>query len=224
MSDQNWGPGQPSQNQPPYGQMPPMPPQGYQPPTPLIRTQAGSRGCSRQSSTALSFRSPGVILAGIGAVIAFSGSEVTTYDDGSVSAEGGNPVGVIVLVVGILAIFLIEVWNLVFRQGNTGQTLGKKWLGISVIRESDGVPLGPVMALLRWIMMAILGGGMLPQLSLAALGLEAPVLARHGGPVGRRSRPLVAAGGLLQWVPWSWKRSQVDDARWPHPSVLLQWP
>ena len=34
MSDQNWGPGQPSQNQPPYGQMPPMPPQGYQPPTP----------------------------------------------------------------------------------------------------------------------------------------------------------------------------------------------
>lgn len=101
---------------------------------------------------------PGVILAGIGAVIAFSGSEVTTYDDGSVSAEGGNPVGVIVLVVGILAIFLIEVWNLVFRQGNTGQTLGKKWLGISVIRESDGVPLGPVMALLRWIMMAILGG------------------------------------------------------------------
>ncbi|MFF9033801.1 RDD family protein, partial [Streptomyces iakyrus] len=77
---------------------------------------------------------------------------------GSVSAEGGNPVGVIVMVVGILAIFLIEVWNLVFRQGNTGQTLGKKWLGISVIRESDGVPLGPVMALLRWIMMAILGG------------------------------------------------------------------
>ena len=101
---------------------------------------------------------PGVILAIIGAVIAFSGSEVTTYDDGSVSAEGGNPVGVIVMVVGILAIFLIEVWNLVFRQGNTGQTLGKKWLGISVIRESDGVPLGPVMALLRWIMMAILGG------------------------------------------------------------------
>lgn len=89
---------------------------------------------------------------------AFSGSEVITYDDGSVSAEGGNPVGVIVMVVGILAIFLIEVWNLVFRQGNTGQTLGKKWLGISVIRESDGVPLGPVMALLRWIMMAILGG------------------------------------------------------------------
>ena len=114
--------------------------------------------CRRCRRRVISRRLPGVILAIIGAVIAFSGSEVTTYDDGSVSAEGGNPVGVIVMVVGILAIFLIEVWNLVFRQGNTGQTLGKKWLGISVIRESDGVPLGPVMALLRWIMMAILGG------------------------------------------------------------------
>ena len=122
---------------------------------PPIRTQAGSLASILDGFV---IPLPGVILAGIGAVIAFSGSEVTTYDDGSVSAEGGNPVGVIVMVVGILAIFLIEVWNLVFRQGNTGQTLGKKWLGISVIRESDGVPLGPVMALLRWIMMAILGG------------------------------------------------------------------
>lgn len=160
MSDQNWGPGQPSQNQPPYGQMPPMPPQGYQPPTPAYPYASWISRVFASILDGFVVPLPGVILAIIGAVIAFSGSgsEVTTYDDGSVSAEGGNPVGVIVMVVGILAIFLIEVWNLVFRQGNTGQTLGKKWLGISVIRESDGVPLGPVMALLRWIMMAILGG------------------------------------------------------------------
>jgi len=158
MSDQNWGPGQPAQNQPPYGQMPPMPPQGYQPPTPAYPYASWISRVFASILDGFVVPLPGVILAIIGAVIAFSGSEVTTYDDGSVSAEGGNPVGVIVMVVGILAIFLIEVWNLVFRQGNTGQTLGKKWLGISVIRESDGVPLGPVMALLRWIMMAILGG------------------------------------------------------------------
>ncbi|MCZ4544085.1 RDD family protein [Rhodococcus erythropolis] len=158
MSDQNWGPGQPPQNQPPYGQMPPMPPQGYQPPTPAYPYATWISRVFASILDGFVVPLPGVILAIIGAVIAFSGSEVTTYDDGSVSAEGGNPIGVIVMVVGILAIFLIEVWNLVFRQGNTGQTLGKKWLGISVIRESDGVPLGPVMALLRWIMMAILGG------------------------------------------------------------------
>ncbi|MGW6661176.1 RDD family protein [Rhodococcus sp. NPDC055024] len=158
MSDQNWGSGQPPQNPPPYGQMPPMPPQGYQSPTPAYPYATWISRVLASILDGFVVPLPGVILAIIGAVIAFSGSEVTTYDDGSMSAEGGNPVGVIVMVVGILAIFLIEVWNLVFRQGNTGQTLGKKWLGISVIRESDGVPLGPVVALLRWILMAILGG------------------------------------------------------------------
>ena len=123
MSDQNWGPGHPSQN-PPYGQMPrmpPMPPQGYQPPTLAAYPFASwiSRVFAGPILDGFVVPLPGVILAGIGAVIAFSGSEVTTYDDGSVSAEGGNPVGVIVMVVGILAIFLIEVRNLVFRQGNS---------------------------------------------------------------------------------------------------------
>jgi uncharacterized RDD family membrane protein YckC len=39
----------------------------------------------------------------------------------------------------------------VFRQGTTGQTIGKQVVGIKLIREQDGQPVGPGMAFVRGI-------------------------------------------------------------------------
>lgn len=154
MSEQNWGSNQPPQ----YGQMPPMSSPGY-PPQPAYPYASWIARVIAYVLDYIIVPLPGVILMIVGAVIAFSGAEVTTADAYETSnVDGVNAAGIAVMVVGGFSILLIEVWNYVFRQGNTGQSLGKKWLGIAVVRESDGVPLGPAMALLRWIMMAILGG------------------------------------------------------------------
>ncbi|MET8786394.1 RDD family protein [Streptomyces sp. NPDC004589] len=51
-------------------------------------------------------------------------------------------------VIGGLAIFAVAIWQLIM-EGRTGQTLGKKALGIRLVREIDGQPLGIGMAFVR---------------------------------------------------------------------------
>ena len=50
--------------------------------------------------------------------------------------------------VGGIVVFGLFVWQLV-REGRTGQTVGKQALGIRLVRESTGQPLGIGMAFLR---------------------------------------------------------------------------
>ena len=56
---------------------------------------------------------------------------------------------------GILSLLLslvslgLYVWNICIRQGNTGQSVGKQVLGLKLVRESDGQPIGPGMAFVR---------------------------------------------------------------------------
>jgi uncharacterized RDD family membrane protein YckC len=48
-----------------------------------------------------------------------------------------------------LAGFAFIIWNLV-QQGNTGQTIGKKQLGIRLVREADGQPVGAGLSIGRY--------------------------------------------------------------------------
>ena len=48
-----------------------------------------------------------------------------------------------------LVVFAFSIWNLVFRQGKTGQSLGKKWTGITLLSEQTGQPLGAGMTFVR---------------------------------------------------------------------------
>ncbi|TQF74998.1 RDD family protein [Rhodococcus spelaei] len=107
---------------------------------------------------------PGLIVAGIGALVAFKDSSSTTttysgdyYSESSSELTGVNGAGIALMVAGFLLTLVILIWNVVFRQGTTGQSVAKKWLGISVVRESDGRPLGPGMAFVRWLLLWILG-------------------------------------------------------------------
>ncbi|MFE9439676.1 RDD family protein [Streptomyces sp. NPDC006602] len=51
-------------------------------------------------------------------------------------------------VIGALGVIGLAIWQLI-KEGRTGQTVGKKALGIRLVRESDGQPLGVGMAFVR---------------------------------------------------------------------------
>lgn len=60
----------------------------------------------------------------------------------------GDPAGIIPLVLTLVSVGLF-VWNVCLRQGRRGSTLGKQLLGLRLVRESDGRPVGPGLAFVR---------------------------------------------------------------------------
>lgn len=97
---------------------------------------------------------PGVILMVI-ALTQYLGDvqEVTAIDPntGMTTATGPTPGFPILYWVGLLIILAIAVWNLGYRQGTTGQSVGKKVLGIKTVKIATGEPLGFGMALVRYV-------------------------------------------------------------------------
>jgi uncharacterized RDD family membrane protein YckC len=61
----------------------------------------------------------------------------------------GGGAGTAIAILGYLLALVFGLWNQVFRQGKTGQTIGKQIVGIKLIREQDGQPVGAGMAFLR---------------------------------------------------------------------------
>jgi uncharacterized RDD family membrane protein YckC len=54
----------------------------------------------------------------------------------------------LIVIIGVLVLFGLAVWQLIM-EGRTGQTLGKKALGIRLLKEETGQPLGVGMAFVR---------------------------------------------------------------------------
>lgn len=94
----------------------------------------------------------------VGGIILGTTSTASTDANGYAIIDGGNPVGYLLLALGYILIVAFGIWNQVFRQGRKGQTLGKKIVGIQVVRADSGQFMGAGTAFLRWIMMSILGG------------------------------------------------------------------
>lgn len=143
-------PFQPPPPPPPYGAPPPPPPYaappaqwgappqayqgqpGYGQPIQPLRGDYASWGL-RVGATlidGLISGVPGIILIVIGGAI-------------------GNGVGAGIVVLAYLGIIGFGIWNIVFRQGTTGQTIGKQQVGIRLLREIDGQVLGPGMTFVR---------------------------------------------------------------------------
>ncbi|ADB30062.1 RDD domain containing protein [Kribbella flavida DSM 17836] len=72
-----------------------------------------------------------VILAGVVVAVAVSGSMETMSSGGTAA-----------LVVAYLAAFAVQIWNRVIRQGRTGQSLGKKVVGLKVVSPETGELIG----------------------------------------------------------------------------------
>ncbi len=53
---------------------------------------------------------------------------------------------------------VVIYWNLGWRQGHTGQSLGKQAMGIEVVRVADGSHLGAGTGVLRAVMAGLVSG------------------------------------------------------------------
>lgn len=79
-------------------------------------------------------------------VLVFSGGRFGLGDLGDASGFG-----VAAYSVGALATVALAIYNVIIRQGRTGQTWAKSWVGIRLVRESTGTPLGPGLTFVRQI-------------------------------------------------------------------------
>lgn len=76
------------------------------------------------------------------------------------NADYGNEIDAglgIFLLVGVVGSLVFVIWNTIVRMGNTGQSLGRKFLNIAVL-DSAGQPIGIGRAFLREIIGRWLSG------------------------------------------------------------------
>jgi uncharacterized RDD family membrane protein YckC len=88
---------------------------------------------------------------GIGGTLFFVGL-------GMVFNDSTFGLGVFLLVAGPLAGLIIGFWNKVFKEGKTGQSIGKAQMGISLVDSTTGLPLGPGRCFLRELVFGLLNG------------------------------------------------------------------
>ncbi len=97
----------------------------------------------------------GLIPYVVGGVLIFAGAPDSTATSaaGTTTTSGGNPglivVGALLVVVGLLVMLGIQLWNRTFKQGRTGQSLGKRVMGLKLVEERTGRPVGAGMAFIR---------------------------------------------------------------------------
>jgi len=97
---------------------------------------------------------PAAVVIGIGAGIAFgtadnqctSGGGYDYYCTSSMTAFG-----MIVYVLAYALVFAYWIWNWGYRQGTTGQSIGKSVMKFKVISEKTGQPIGFGLSIVRQI-------------------------------------------------------------------------
>ena len=131
MSDAEYPPPGPYPG--PAGQAPGYPPgyPAYAPPPASAYAHWGQRVGAYLIDALLLV--PGYVVASIGAALAGGDS------------GGASAVGALLMAVGYLGSAAVAIWNQVFRQGRTGWSIGKKVLGIRLLAEATGQPLGPLL-------------------------------------------------------------------------------
>ncbi|ROO90956.1 putative RDD family membrane protein YckC [Actinocorallia herbida] len=88
------------------------------------------------------------IFYGIG--IGLSAGTTTIDEYGNVSSSGGSAAGTLLILVGAVIAIAGGLW-LVYQEGTTGQTIGKKLVNIRLISEQTSQPIGFGMAFVRKI-------------------------------------------------------------------------
>jgi uncharacterized RDD family membrane protein YckC len=137
--------GQPAYGQPPYGQQPyAQPPQT---PPPYGQQPYGQPGYGQPAPyTGAPYAS---WIQRVGAYLVDALVIVPGYLIALVGASIGGGAGAFLMIVGYLGAIAVGLWNYVFRQGSTGKSIGKQTLGLTLIGERTGAPIGAGMAFLR---------------------------------------------------------------------------
>ncbi|MFC6707224.1 RDD family protein [Flexivirga alba] len=96
---------------------------------------------------------PGYLLVIPGYVMLFSSLNTTNECDTAgychtTTTGSPSPASFVLILLGFLVVLGLQIWNR-WIKGGKGQSIGKKALGISLISESTGQPIGAGMAFVR---------------------------------------------------------------------------
>ena len=171
MTEQPPGPPPGNYPPPPSGSAyPPPPPSagGYAPPPP----GQGPPGLPKEAYTPWATRVvawiidylPYFIIIGIGYGIEAATQETacvtdtSEYNLGEFCATGASTIGQIsIIVTGIIAL-IYWIWNLGYRQGTTGSSIGKSIMKFKIVNEKTGQPVGFGMSFLREVIYWVAAG------------------------------------------------------------------
>ncbi len=143
---------------------PPPPPSGNYvppPPGPVLR------GLARDEYTPWFTRVlayvidhlPLALISGVGWLVLensiTSACDVTPSSGEQICFIGPSTVGLTVMWITVLVALGYFVWNLGYRQGTTGSSIGKSVLGFRVVSEKTGEPIGFGLSVLREIAHAV---------------------------------------------------------------------
>jgi hypothetical protein len=159
---------------PPAGNYPPPPPPqgGYAPPppgaafggppapgqpVPQLPQSAYTSWFTRVVAWLIDYIPAYIILGiGYGVVIATTDTECVTdtsqYETADYCATGTSTVGTLALIVAGLIAVAFVVWNLGYRQGTTGSSIGKSVMKFKVVSEKTGLPIGFGLSFVREIL------------------------------------------------------------------------
>lgn len=146
--------GPPPTGQPAYGQ-PPGAPQYGQPPAPGQHPGVPQPGYGAPASP---FGQPGGpqlaewgtrVGAALIDVLIVVGIIIVAVIIGAIFGAVSDALGTLVVIVGYIAAIGFVFWQL-YVQGNTGQTIGKRQLHISLVQEQNGQFVGPGLSIGRY--------------------------------------------------------------------------
>jgi uncharacterized RDD family membrane protein YckC len=94
-----------------------------------------------------------------GVVWVLTATYTTTDPDGTVHTHLEDPAAAafVLAAVGFVLGIGFQLWNSCWRQGRTGATLGKRAVGIRLVGEQTGQPIGPGMAFVRQLVHVVDG-------------------------------------------------------------------
>jgi uncharacterized RDD family membrane protein YckC len=153
---------------PPGGgyQAPPQAATGYPPPAaagPALPKEAYTPWATRVLAWLVDFI-PLAIIEGIGVGLLLGTQETacitdtSEYDLGEFCATGASTLGQIsIAITGILAL-AYWIWNLGYRQGTTGSSIGKSIMKFKIVNEKTGQPVGFGMSFLREVIYWVAAG------------------------------------------------------------------
>lgn len=82
-------------------------------------------------------------------------TDTSEYNIGTVCASGNSTLGVAAVVISSLVALVFVFWNLGYKQGTTGSSIGKSVMKFKVVGEATGQPLGFGMSIVRQFAHAI---------------------------------------------------------------------
>ena len=89
-------------------------------------------------------------------VMGFRASDEFGYTIDGTENGGQLAIGGLLIGLGILLMVGIQIWNRIFKMGRTGQSVGKKVMGLKLINEQTGQPIGALQAFLRELLSGVI--------------------------------------------------------------------